>query len=103
MDKLPRLQSASELIGDGAVVVIGGLSVNCAPMAVCRELVRAGRRDLELVAVVAGMSADWLIAGGCVRKLIMGLTAFEGLALHLASAAPPRAGPPASRNTASTR
>lgn len=65
----------------GASVGIGGLSLNVAPMAFCRELVRAGARDLELIAVVSGMSTDWLIAGGCVRRLIMGLTSFEGFGL----------------------
>lgn len=81
MDKVLPLHEASDVVGDGVVLAIGGLSLNCAPMAFCRELVRAGRRDLELLAVVSGMSADWLIAGGCVRKLIMGLTSFEGFGL----------------------
>jgi glutaconate CoA-transferase subunit A len=31
--------------------------------------------------VVNGMATDWLIAGGCVRRLIMGLTSFEGFGL----------------------
>jgi glutaconate CoA-transferase subunit A len=81
MNKVLPLREAADVVPDGVVFAIGGLSLNCAPMAFCRELVRAGRRDLELVAVVAGMSTDWLIAGGCVRKLIMGLTSFEGFGL----------------------
>ncbi len=80
-DKLVALADAAALVPDGACLAIGGLSLNCAPMAFCRELVRAGRRDLELVSVVGGMSTDWLIAGGCVRRLIMGLTSFEGFGL----------------------
>jgi glutaconate CoA-transferase subunit A len=63
------------------MLATGGLSLNCAPMSFCRELVRARRKDLDLVAVVSGMSTDWLIAGGCVRSLIMGLTSFEGFGL----------------------
>ena len=52
--KLPRqrkvveLSAAASLIPDGSRLAIGGLSINCAPMAFCRELVRAGVRDLEL-------------------------------------------------------
>lgn len=80
-DKVVALRDAGSLVNDGDVLAIGGLSLNCAPMAFCRELVRARTRDLELVAVVSGMSTDWLIAGGCVRKLIMGLTSFEGFGL----------------------
>ena len=36
--------------------------MNSAPMAVVRELARQGKRDLTLVAIVAGMSVDWLVA-----------------------------------------
>lgn len=80
-DKRVALEDAAELVADGTLLAVGGLSLNCTPMAFCRELVRASRRDLELVAVVSGMSTDWLIAAGCVRKLIMGLTSFEGFGL----------------------
>ncbi len=79
--KIVSLEDAAGLVDDGAVIAVGGLSLNCAPMAFCRELVRAGRRDLELVAPVGGMNVDWLLAGGCVRKLVMGLVSFEGFGL----------------------
>lgn len=79
--KIVSLDAAAELVPDGALLAVGGLSLNCTPMSFCRELVRAGRRDLDLVAVVSGMSTDWLIAAGCVRTLIMGLTSFEGFGL----------------------
>jgi len=80
-DKLVALDVVASLVPSGSIVAIGGLSLNCAPMAFCRELVRAHVRDLELVAVVSGMASDWLIAGGCLRKLVMGLTSFEGFGL----------------------
>lgn len=79
--KLVELDDAASLVSDGSTVAIGGLSQNFAPMAFCRELVRAQARDLELVAIVSGMPVDWLIAGGCVRKVVTGLTSFEGLGL----------------------
>ena len=80
-DKRVALGDAAALVPDGATLAIGGLSLNCSPAAFCRELVRAGTRDLELLAVVNGMATDWLIGGGCVRRLIMGLTSFEGFGL----------------------
>ena len=43
--------------------------MNSAPMAYVRETVRQKKRDLTVVAIVAGMSVDWLIAGGCVKKV----------------------------------
>ena len=48
--KLVALEDVAALVPDGSTVALGGLSLNCAPMAFCRELVRAGTRDLELVA-----------------------------------------------------
>jgi glutaconate CoA-transferase subunit A len=81
MDKRRTLAEAVELIPDGATVGIGGLSMNSAPMAVVREIARQGKRDLTLVAIVAGMPVDWLVAAGCVRKVISGLISFEGLGL----------------------
>jgi glutaconate CoA-transferase subunit A len=50
-------------------------------MAYVREIVRQEKRDLTVVAIVAGMSVDWLIAGGCVKKVVSGLVSFEGLGL----------------------
>ena len=81
MDKRRTLAEAVELVPDGATVGIGGLSMNSAPMAVVRELARQGKRDLTLVAIVAGMPVDWLVAAGCVRKVVSGLISFEGLGL----------------------
>jgi glutaconate CoA-transferase subunit A len=79
--KLVELSDAAGLVPDGSSIAVGGLSLNVAPMAFCRELVRAGTRDLDLIAIVSGMSTDWLIGGGCVKRLIMGLTSFEGFGL----------------------
>jgi glutaconate CoA-transferase, subunit A len=81
VDKRVALSDVASLVPAGSTLAIGGLSLSCSPMAFCRELVRAGVRDLELVAVVNGMATDWLIAGGCVRRLVMGLTSFEGFGL----------------------
>jgi acyl CoA:acetate/3-ketoacid CoA transferase alpha subunit len=79
--KLVELSDAAGLVPDGSSIAVGGLSLNVAPMAFCRELVRAGTRELDLIAIVSGMSTDWLIGGGCVKRLIMGLTSFEGFGL----------------------
>jgi len=89
MDKQRSLAEAAMIVEDGATIAIGGLSMNGAPMALVRELVRRGVRDLKVVAIVAGMPVDWLVAGGCVSKVISGLISFEGLGLapHFRAAA----------------
>lgn len=81
MDTVRTLEEAAELVPDGATVAIGGLSMNATPMAFVRELVRRQVRDLTLVPIVNGMAVDWLIAGGCVRRVVAGLVSFEGFGL----------------------
>lgn len=81
MDKLRSLEEAAEMVPDGATIAIGGLSMNATPMAFIRALMRRGVRDLTLVAIVNGMAVDWLVAAGCVRRVVAGLVSFEGFGL----------------------
>lgn len=81
MDKRASIEQVVESIPDGSTIALGGLSMNSAPMAYVREIIRQRKRDLTVVAIVAGMSVDWLIAGGCVKKVVSGLVSFEGLGL----------------------
>lgn len=78
---LRSLEDAAALVPDGATIGLGGLSLNGAPMAFVRELVRREVKDLTVVAIVAGMPVDWLVAGGCVSRVISGLISFEGFGL----------------------
>lgn len=55
---------AGERIRDGMTVAFG----EPAPMAMIRQVIRRGTRDLTVIA--AGLSLDLLIAAGCVRKVI---------------------------------
>jgi glutaconate CoA-transferase subunit A len=79
--KLRTLEEAAELVPDGATIGIGGLSMNAAPMAFVRTLARRRVKDLTVVAVVAGMPIEWLIAAGCVRRVVSGLVSLEGFGL----------------------
>lgn len=81
MSKVRSLEEAVAMVPDGATIGIGGLSMNATPMAFVRELIRQEKRDLELLAIVNGMAIDWLVAAGCVTKVIAGLVSFEGLGL----------------------
>jgi len=81
VSKQISLAEAAASIPDGATVALGGLSMNSAPMAFVRELVRAGRRDLTVVAIVAGMCVDWLVAAGAASRVVAGLISFEGFGL----------------------
>lgn len=81
MSKLKTLEEAAAFVPDGATIALGGLSLNGAPMAFTRELVRRGVKDLTVVSVVAGLCIDWLVAAGCVRRVISGLVSLEGFGL----------------------
>ena len=78
MTKVRNLEDAAAMVPDGATIAIGGLSMNATPMAFVRELIRQEKRDLELLAIVNGMAIDWLVAAGCVRRVIAGLVELRG-------------------------
>jgi glutaconate CoA-transferase subunit A len=79
--KLIDHASAAALVPDGAVLAVGGLMMSGAPMSFCRELVCAGSSDLELVVMTGGMNVDWLLAAGCVRRVLTAIVSFEGFGL----------------------
>lgn len=79
--KVTTMAEAAALVPDGATIGLGGLSLNGAPMAFVRELVRREVSDLTVVAVVGGLPVDWLVAGGCVRRVVSGLVSLEGFGL----------------------
>jgi len=62
-------QAVERFIPDGAQIALGGFTVNRNPMAVAREIIRAGRKDLYLVCHSHGQAMDLLIGAGCVSRL----------------------------------
>lgn len=63
------LAGAATMVRDGDVVALGGHTKQ-APMALIRELIRQGRRHLELVTVpTGGLNVDLLIGAGAVSRL----------------------------------
>jgi len=66
---------------DGMTIAIGGFINAAHPMALVRQLVRSGVRDLTIVgAASSGLEVDMLIATGCVRTLVSPYVGAEGLA-----------------------
>lgn len=66
-DKRRSLRDAARLVPDGAMVALGGGLCSRLPMALVRELVRLGRRELHVVGSAHSMDVDLLIAAGAVR------------------------------------
>jgi glutaconate CoA-transferase, subunit A len=65
---------------DGSTVGIGGFINSGHPMAIVRQLIKDGRRNLTVVgAASAGLEIDLLIAAGCVTKVVTPYVGAEGL------------------------
>jgi glutaconate CoA-transferase subunit A len=62
---------AAEMVRDGMTIAIGGFINSSHPMALVRQIIRRGVRNLTVVgAASGGLDLDLLIAAGCVRKLV---------------------------------
>lgn len=65
-DKVASLEEAAAHVRDGDVVALGGALSYREPMALVRELIRQGRRNLHLVGSAHGVDVDLLVGGGAV-------------------------------------
>ncbi len=74
---LSSFEEAAALIRDGDVVTTGGATFHRAPMALLKEIIRQGKKDLVLVDREPAIDFDLLIGAGCVAKVRAGLLAFE--------------------------
>ncbi|HTF50444.1 MAG TPA: CoA-transferase [Pseudonocardia sp.] len=75
--KRASLSEAAALVTDGAVVALGGGLCARLPMALVRELIRQGRRDLHLVGSAHSIDVDLLIAAGAVKVCEESYVGFE--------------------------
>jgi len=76
-DKRASLTDAAALVTDGALIALGGGLCARLPMALVRELIRAGRRDLHLVGSAHSIDVDLLIATGAVKVCEESYVGFE--------------------------
>src|SRR2546428_13190234 len=62
-------QAVERFVLDGATVAIGTGLEALIPFAAGHEMIRQGRRDLELVGPISDSLFDQLIGAGCVRRV----------------------------------
>lgn len=77
MNKLISLPEAAEIIKDGDMIAIGGDVLHRAPMAMLRELIRQGKKNLRIVKTAGAMDVDMLCLGGCVYSVDAGFISYE--------------------------
>jgi glutaconate CoA-transferase subunit A len=76
-DKRRSLADAAELVRDGDTVALGGALSYREPMALVRELIRQGRRDLRLVGSAHGIDVDLLVGASAVAAVEESYVGFE--------------------------
>lgn len=76
-DKLVDLDRAVRMVGDGALVALGGGLSARLPMALVRELIRQGRRGLHVVGSAHSIDVDLLIATGVLAVCEESYVGFE--------------------------
>lgn len=69
-DKLiPLDQAIADLVPDGSSIVLGACLEGHIPFAATYELIRQGRRGLNVIAPISDGSTDMLIGAGCVSEV----------------------------------
>lgn len=81
MSKVASAADAIGLIKDGDHVAIQSMGTQTIPMTLVRELIRAGRRDLTITSVVAGMGIDWLSWKGAMSRFVGPIVSMERFGL----------------------
>ena len=68
-DRLGTWDDLVAAVPDGAGLGLGGVGMSRKPMRAAMELVRAGRRDLDLVTFVGSLEVELLLAAGALRSV----------------------------------
>lgn len=76
-DKRTTLARAIELVEDDATIALGGNTLHRGPGAAVHEIVRQGKRGLEVVKTAGAYDVDLLCAAGCVAAVSAGFVGYE--------------------------
>ena len=77
--KLTTLPEAIAHIPNGARVALGGTTIHRAPGAAIHEIVRQGKRELDLVKAGGSYDIDLLCAAGCAASVAAGYVGYESV------------------------
>lgn len=77
VDKTTTLSAAIAEIRNGSRVALGGNTLHRGPCAAVHEIVRQGKRNLELIKTAGAYDVDLLTGMGCASKVSVGFVGFE--------------------------
>ena len=77
--KILSLREAVASVPDGANMTFGGFAAYFTPMAFVREMIRQGKRDIEMTSVAECWVADHLAGAGRLRRARFSNFMFEGM------------------------
>lgn len=77
-EKVVTLEEAAKLVPDGSSISIGGVHSHNAPMALIRQLLKRGVKDLTLMPLNAsGIQVDILIGAGRIKRIYNSYTGLD--------------------------
>ncbi|MGE7155567.1 CoA transferase subunit A [Methylorubrum rhodesianum] len=76
--KIVPLADLAARVTDGSSLALGGSFLHRGPFALVRELIRQGRRDLEVIKQSPGYDIDILCRAGALGRARAGIVAMEG-------------------------
>ena len=78
LTKQIALRALAALVPDASSIGLGGSFLHRGPFAFVRELIRQGRRDIEIIKQSPGYDIDILCRAGVARRARAGIVAMEG-------------------------
>jgi glutaconate CoA-transferase subunit A len=75
--KIKSLSEAVKLINDGDKVTFGGFGFRGHPVAVAHEMIRQGKRKIEIAGSAAWHTNNLLIGAGCVDRMLVAADTVE--------------------------
>jgi len=89
-NKVAKLTDIGKLIRDGDSVAVGGAWLSSHPMALVRQIIRSGIKNLHVMTILGSVDIDLLVGAGCVDKLMFSFVSMEAYGLPPISGGPSR-------------
>jgi len=80
-NKVAKLTDIDKLIKDGDKVAIGGAWLSSHPMAIIRQIIRSGIKDLYAMTILGSVDVDLMLGAGCVDRLMFSFVSMEAYGL----------------------